>query len=318
MDLRTAATELYGVAPSDFMPTRTRLAKEARAAGDKDLATAIGGLPKPTLSAWAVNLLVRTSADDVEELLALGTRLREAQAAGSGQDVRELGRTQHTLLAASRRQAEEVAREAGQRLSQLMGQRVQGTLHAAMADPWAAEAVRSGVLVRDLESTGFGVVDLSGAIAVPDVAQAGPSSSSSDDATILVRPERRPSRPSTSTTAAPAGRERRRDDQAHRRDEEARRRAEESAAEAEAAADAARTRLADAEHAVEHVEREIEDRDAEIAALTARLRDLRAEQVSAGLRQRHAASAQQRAAEDVRAAEKAAARARAAVPDPPD
>ena len=41
MDLETAADELYGVDPDEFVPTRTRLVQQARAAKDRPLATAI-------------------------------------------------------------------------------------------------------------------------------------------------------------------------------------------------------------------------------------------------------------------------------------
>lgn len=181
MDLRTAAAELYRALPGDFMATRTSLVKEARADGDRDLARAIGALPKPTVAAWAVNLLVRTHHAEVEQLLDVGAQLREAQAALSGQDLRELNKQQHRLLGAVRRQAEAAARQAGQRLSDPIAQRVQATLHAGMADPWAANALRSGALVRDLESTGLGPVDLEGAVAVPDAASAERAAPADDE-----------------------------------------------------------------------------------------------------------------------------------------
>ena len=44
MDLDAAADELYGVDPDAFVPTRTRLVAEARAAKDRPLAMAIGAL----------------------------------------------------------------------------------------------------------------------------------------------------------------------------------------------------------------------------------------------------------------------------------
>lgn len=187
MDLRAAAAELYRALPGEFLATRTALVQEARADGDRDLARAIGALPKPTVAAWAVNLLVRTHHAEVEQLLEVGAQLREAQATLSGQDLRELNKQQHRLLGAVRRQAEAAARQAGQRLSDPIAQRVQATLHAGMADPWAANALRSGALVRDLESTGLGPVDLEGAVAVPDAASADRTAPADDDGEARAR-----------------------------------------------------------------------------------------------------------------------------------
>src|SRR5690606_28361559 len=48
------------------------------------------------------------------------------------------------------------------------------TLQAAMGDAAAQSAVRSGLLVRALESSGFDAVDLEGALAVDDGAPATP------------------------------------------------------------------------------------------------------------------------------------------------
>ena len=79
MDLDAAADELYGISPDDFVARRTALVAEARKAGDRTLANEIGQLRKPTRTAWLVNLLVRSEADRIEELLELGRQLQEAQ-----------------------------------------------------------------------------------------------------------------------------------------------------------------------------------------------------------------------------------------------
>jgi hypothetical protein len=192
-----------------------------------------------------------------------------------------------------------------------------------MADPWAAAAVRSGLLVTDLASTGFGSVDLSGAIAVPDVrvptdahlrdATPGPHSPGPHPSGTAVGPAAGTGRYVDRQKAA-----RRADADAPRRtaDADARRRAEGLAADAEAVADEARSRLEDADAALEDLAREAAERDEEIAALTARLRELRAAQTSAGVRERRALAARKQAAHALKVAEKAADEARAAVPDP--
>lgn len=328
MDLRAAATELYGVAPADFVATRTRLTRQARSEGDRTLAGAIGALPKPTLAASAVNLLVRARPDDVEQLLALGARLRAAQASGSP-DVRELSRTSHDRLGALRREAEVIARQAGQALSEPMAQRVQATLHAGMADPWAAQAVRSGLLVGDLASTGLGPVDVSGAVAVGEVERPAEDVAVEVEAAAPPAPPRRAvprTRSDVPSTAVDGESARRLEAEETRRDaEEARRREAEQAwgravalaAEAEAAVDAARDRLEAADDALSGLERDAARREAEIDTLTARLRELRDARLAAVGHERRARATRDDAARALEAARQAADRARAAVPDPP-
>lgn len=168
MDLSDVLDDLYGSPPAEFTATRDAYARQARAEGDRDLAGRIAALRKPPVPAWAVNLLVRERRHDVEQLLELGASLREATASLAGPELRELGVQQHQVLDAMRVQAGRLTLQAGVKLSLDVGEKVVATLRAAMSDPAAADAVRSAVLVRTLEATGFGggsEVDLEGATA---------------------------------------------------------------------------------------------------------------------------------------------------------
>src|SRR5919106_3555564 len=98
VDLDSVAHELYGVPLGDFVATRNGRAKEARAAGDRELAAEIQALMKPTTAAWLVNQLSREHADDLAELLDLGRELREASAKLDGDTMRRLGRRRNELV----------------------------------------------------------------------------------------------------------------------------------------------------------------------------------------------------------------------------
>ncbi|GAA2721906.1 hypothetical protein [Cellulomonas aerilata] len=167
VDLAGMAAELYACPPGDFTATRNARAKQVRADGDRDLATQVQALRKPSVAAWAVNALVRRRPAEVEELLALGAQLRDAQAALDGRRLRELDRRQHELMAGLRRNAETLASEVAQSLTDAVAVQVEGTLRAAMTDPDAEAAVRSGLLTGELLSTGFGPVEVGDALAVP-------------------------------------------------------------------------------------------------------------------------------------------------------
>lgn len=168
-ELEDVAAELYGLPLDEFTAARDERAKELRADGERTAATAVRALRRPSTAAWAVNQLVRARREEVEQVLDLGAALREAQAALAGDELRALRKQQQQLVAAVVRQTRAVARERGQRLSDTVQREVEATLKAAMADVDAAAAVRSGLLLRSLENTGFTSVDLDGAVALPEV-----------------------------------------------------------------------------------------------------------------------------------------------------
>ncbi|MCG7287485.1 hypothetical protein MHY85_16080 [Cellulomonas sp. ACRRI] len=163
-DLAEVAAGLYGVPPAEFTAARTAAVRAARQDGDRDLARSVGALRKPSSAAAAVNLLVRERADDLAGLLDLGVRLREAQAALAGADLRALHAEQQRAVGAAADAALDLL--GGAAGAAVRGQ-VEATLRAAMGDPDAAAAVATGLLVRDLFSSGFEPVDVDGAVAVP-------------------------------------------------------------------------------------------------------------------------------------------------------
>jgi hypothetical protein len=152
--LREVADELYGLRPEEFTGARTAAEKEARAAGNRELAAAVKALRRPAVAAWAVNLLGRHRSELLTQVVSLGDSLRQAQAQLQGDELRELTRQRRRLVAAVTAEAREVAESQGQRLGEAAVRQVEETLQAAMADPTAAEAVLSGFLAQPLSSTG--------------------------------------------------------------------------------------------------------------------------------------------------------------------
>ncbi|MFE6286664.1 hypothetical protein [Streptomyces sp. NPDC057877] len=158
MDLDAVTDELYGLPPGEFTAAREERAKAARAAGEGELATRIRRLRRPTLAAWAGNLLVRELPDEAERLLRLGEALRQAHRDLDGEQLRELSARQHQLTQALSGQAAELTDRAGQRISDDVRQEVQDTLLAVLADPEAAEQWAKGRLTKPLTApVGFPV-----------------------------------------------------------------------------------------------------------------------------------------------------------------
>lgn len=153
MALQAAADELYALPPEQFTAARDDFALRLRQAGERDLATAVRGLRRPSVSAWLVNVLVRRRRDEFDELLEIGGHLRDAMASGVGSDVRRLTDDRRTAIAALTADLDALA---GRQVPTAASDEVRLTLEAATADPTAATAVQSGRLVRPLRYAGFG------------------------------------------------------------------------------------------------------------------------------------------------------------------
>ncbi|WP_338742908.1 hypothetical protein [Actinomadura luteofluorescens] len=153
MDFSSAADELYGVPPADFVETRKRLVQEAKGAGDAALAKRIGALRRPTLSAWAVNLLARSAADELTGLLDVGEEMRAAW--GSGRGLGDLEQRRARLVGSLVRTAGELAADAGGALREQAVREVEDTLQAATVDAGVAEEVREGRLPQPRSHSGF-------------------------------------------------------------------------------------------------------------------------------------------------------------------
>ena len=164
-DLLSVADELYGLPLPEFTPARDARAKELKGT---DLATQVKALRKPSVAAWVVNLLVRRDTEQVEQVLSVGAALREAQASMSGDALRDLTRQRRQLTAAVTTRARRTAREEGTKVTDAVADQVEATLTAAMVDADCARAVRSGMLVAALATTGLDPADVAGAIAVPE------------------------------------------------------------------------------------------------------------------------------------------------------
>ncbi|WP_255770047.1 hypothetical protein [Pseudarthrobacter sulfonivorans] len=164
--LTAIALELYAVPFDGFMAARTAAAKAATGSG-KELPAAVKALPKPSVAAWAVNMMAAHEPSVLARLADLGQRMRAAQSSFNAGALRELVRERRALLGDAVDTARSVAERHGRAISAPIAADVERTLGALIADEGAAAAVRSGLLVRTLSADGVDTVDLDGAVAVP-------------------------------------------------------------------------------------------------------------------------------------------------------
>ena len=164
MDLDTAADELYAVSPDDFIERRQQLVAEARQEGNREIATQIGKLRRPTRSAWLINLLAREESDNINALFELGAALQQAQQRMAGDELRQLSAERRKTVDALARRAVELGRQQGYEAPDGASQEVGQTLQSALGDPEIADLVRAGHLTQAVTYGGFGPTDLASAL----------------------------------------------------------------------------------------------------------------------------------------------------------
>ncbi|MEU2421035.1 hypothetical protein ABZ619_08325 [Streptomyces sp. NPDC007851] len=149
-DLETVLDDLYTTPPSDFVARRGTLAAAAKADGRAEDARRIHAARRPTLAAWAANLLLRSQPEESRQFLELGQALREAYRTLDAAGLRDLTAQRRRVVSALSRQAAQLAREAGHRLTDPVLQDLEATLRAVLADPGAADEWTGGRLVGAL------------------------------------------------------------------------------------------------------------------------------------------------------------------------
>ena len=135
MSVEVERQRLYGLPLAEFTAERNRVARELRAQGRREDATVVAGLPKPTLAAWAINMISRTRRREVDLLLDSGKRLYGAQRANleSGERA-NLDRARRSFDEATAEATSSAREVLGERATRATLERIAETLRSAAAD----------------------------------------------------------------------------------------------------------------------------------------------------------------------------------------
>lgn len=269
--------ELYGLPLDRFTPERASLVRELRSGGERERATAVAALRKPSVAAWAVNQLVRTQERELRELFAAGDALRDTQAGvlSGGADARDLRSATENERAAVEglvATARGLLSSGGHELSATTLERVSETLHAAALDDEARGQVSDGRLVRELRHAGLGS-GLGEAFTAPPVAR-GPARPAVKGPAVKGRPgvKGRPAveeRQALKERQAAEAAERREHEEARKQARATERDAAREVDRAERALRAAQERRARAVEALREAEAAAQDAQAGVEAATA-------------------------------------------------
>ena len=266
-----AAQALYQAPHESFVAKRQELAAELKGAGDKAAAARLAKLPRPSISAWAVNQLwwqARPAFDDLFETAAQ-VRAGKSPAAGAHrQAISKLTARARQLLA----EHEHGGSEATLR-------RITMTLSALAAlGSWDAEA--PGMLSKDLDPPGFEAFGM--AAETPSAVERHPSNSkpAHDDTHGKLRKQSEAKEKLHAEAEAKRAREREREAAAAEKKRIAERRAQHAAQKLALQSELSSAKKALAEHeqsrdraarALAAAEHEVEKSQAKVAAAETRL-----------------------------------------------
>jgi hypothetical protein len=139
------------------------MSDDARQAGQRDLASSLKKLRKPSVGAWLANLLVLEQSSDVQRLVDLGAELRAPKRKIEGEQIRRASKEKSDVVSKLVRDAKSKASRAGQSVSAAASEELEATLEAAFADPKAAESLLGGCLSSGLRYSGLGLGEQAGA-----------------------------------------------------------------------------------------------------------------------------------------------------------
>lgn len=267
-DLEAELRGLHHGPLGEFTAARNALAKQLDRSGDKDAAAEVKSLPKPSVSAWAVNRLFEREPARMRDLLEAGEHaragLRHAISGRGVESLRDALDHERALRDDLRRRAAALIEEdTGRKASPAILDRVATNLDSLALSPDSAAAAARGWISADLAPPGFEVLSgmpLTGARSRPGHLRLVPPTR---DRKEEKREEPRQAAPAKAGAEAARRREEDAERRKREREEELRRerlaRLEAKAAEIRAGADAAKREADRADKAVEDAERALEE-----------------------------------------------------------
>ena len=150
---------LFELPPAEFTAARNDLVGRLKKANQTDAAERVKGLRKPTIPIWALNQVARHHSGDVEELTKASEELRAAQessiADGDRERLRGATTAERDALRQLTQRAAQLLEATGQKPTPAVLERVSATARSAAIDPRGRELLAAGMLVEELESSGF-------------------------------------------------------------------------------------------------------------------------------------------------------------------
>lgn len=146
-ELPEAAAALYLVSPEEFTSERDRLARELKEAGESEAALKVKSLKRPTVAAYALNLIASRQPAEIKSLLEADDQLRNA----STRDEMETAKlTRQRTITSITTAALSILREQARSTGNQIKEKISETLLAVANDDDARELLENGTLTREI------------------------------------------------------------------------------------------------------------------------------------------------------------------------
>ena len=145
---------LFALPLAEFTAARNALASRLRKEGRAADAERVKAMPKPPATAWAVNQLFWRHRKELDRLFTLGEKVRKAQT-GKPADLRGLLDERRKLIRDLTDQAARILRDAGHADTQEARRRIGINLESLATWGQAGAEPQAGRLTADLEPVGF-------------------------------------------------------------------------------------------------------------------------------------------------------------------
>lgn len=153
MNLPKAAEPLFELEPEEFTAERDRIAKELKRQGEDEASGRVKALKRPSVTAYALNLVSRRHPDLVKALLEADEQLRTAK---SRTDMDQAKASRQKAISAISAKAASLLAGQDRPVTAQVKERLTETLLAVATDDETRERLGSGHLLKEAEAGGFG------------------------------------------------------------------------------------------------------------------------------------------------------------------
>lgn len=153
MNLADAAEPLFELSPEEFTAERDRIAKELKKQGEDNQAAAVKALKRPSVTAYALNLVSRKQPGLIEAMLEADERLRTAK---SRTEMDKAKADRQKAISAITGKATSLLAEQERPVTAQVKEKLTETLLAVATDEDTRERLKSGHLLKEAEAGGFG------------------------------------------------------------------------------------------------------------------------------------------------------------------
>jgi len=262
MDIDSELDRLYATPPAAFVAERNKLAQALRKAGDRH-ASDVAHLPRPSVVAWAINLVHFRDRELLDALRKTGAALRKAQESADMEQFASRKRGHEDALAAVVDRASALAEGSGQSIG-AMKHRLEMTL-TVLSTAADEASPPPGRMSAELEPLGFDAFTAMPAAPAPKPAKREKSPADAARAEKI---------DAVKQALDAADKEVRRLERESERSQAALERAERDVLDAERRADAARRERDDAGRAAEEARRRVDAARNALAGAERELEDL--------------------------------------------